>query len=83
MLLSDSAIESIGEDLARNLKHLKFSGYYPLVTSQGMLLLAKLHNLESLDVSNNPAVKDPFLLQISASCKELTVLNVSGIIIVF
>ncbi|KAK0180936.1 hypothetical protein PV327_003265 [Microctonus hyperodae] len=73
--ITDSTLETIGE--IKTIINLEFSGSNPMISAISMNNLAKLINLQQLCVSQNLAVTDEFLINISNKCKKLKSLDIS------
>ena len=71
----DTFTKAIG--LCINLKELYMNGNFPLITPAGLKNIAKLRNIEILDVSNNIIIKDEFLKAVGMNCKQLKKLDLS------
>ncbi|KAK0073740.1 hypothetical protein PV325_009318, partial [Microctonus aethiopoides] len=73
--ITDSTLETIGE--IKTIINLEFSGSNPMISAISMNNLAKLINLQQLCLSQNLAVTDEFLINISNKCKKLKSLDIS------
>lgn len=84
--LSLSACSALGcNDVSRivqttpNLTSLSLCDNFPLFNNKSLLPIGQLVKLEKLNLSQNPAVNDGVVQAIVYGCKELKLLNLSGV----
>ncbi|XP_015596386.1 putative RNA-binding protein EEED8.10 [Cephus cinctus] len=75
--INDNVMQAISIR-ANSLKSLQLSNYFPIMSKCSMLEVAKLINLEVLNVAENPAVTDEFLNVVAARCLQLKMIDITG-----